>query len=875
MKSSAGGRSSFVSGLLFAPDDFQLAAFDAIDEGENVLVAAPTSSGKTLVADYAIDRALAAKQRVFYTTPIKALSNQKFSDLQRQLGTDTVGLLTGDNVVRPDAEVVVMTTEVLRNMIYAAAPALGRLGTVVLDEVHYLQDTYRGPVWEEVIIQTPENVRLVGLSATVSNAHELAEWIATIRGSCRCVVETTRPVELQQRFLVADRVKRELVDMATLKGDAPRPETGRFIAKHANSRGPSGGSRKGGRKRLARPRRTDVVRHLDAKDRLPAIFFIFSRQGCEDAVAQCLGGGIGFLDPAEAQRAAAIAGDHTKQLSSQDLAALDYQQFLQGLQAGLAAHHAGMVPPFKEAVEECFQAGLLHAVFATETLALGVNMPARSVVIEQLSRFRGEGHVMLTPGDFAQLTGRAGRRGIDEIGYAYTMWSPWVEFAEVARLAGSKDYALRSVFRPTFNMAANLVATRTEEGAIDLLQQSFAQFQADRQIVGLTRELGRIRQQFDERGAGLLDTYGTTDPPPKRSATNPRPTSPNSAHQDSPRVIERALSRMKPGMVLSDDRRRKGDLLLVLGVSQRRNLGARLRVVNSRGKTMMIGASDLAVVPDVTDKIDLPTPYRPERRDFQKRAATALRLTEKLIKAESQHEPQDESEVDVAPDIDLDMWHVDHQRFQQARTDVERIEHQLDSAADGLGHALRAVVDVLRELGYVEGWSLTAGGEMLRRVFHENDLWVTEAVISGVFDDLDPARLAGVASSMTYEHRGGGTPPDSWFPDDLTRGRVGDLRGVSRRIGAAQRRHGQPEAPEPDAGFLAAAHAWALGIELSELLETEELSGGDFVRQIRQLVDLLRQIASITPISATAAAARDAQSALDRGLVAAANRITS
>ena len=854
-------RMDFLDALTFRPDEFQIAAFDAIDDGDNVLVAAPTSSGKTLVADYAIAAALDAGQRVFYTTPIKALSNQKFSDLRARLGADRVGLLTGDNVVRPDADVVVMTTEVLRNMIYSASSSLDDLGTVVLDEVHYLQDTYRGPVWEEVIIQTPPAVKMVGLSATVSNARELAEWIETVRGTCQCIIETRRPVELQQRFVVSDRVEHKLIDMRTLKGDAPHSETARFIARHSQGRA-------GGRNRLARPRRTELIRHLDGRDRLPAIWFIFSRQGCDDAVGQCLGGGLDFLDPIEAQRAAAIAGEHTRDLSDADLKALNYRQFLQGLQAGIAAHHAGMVPPFKEAVEECFQAGLLHVVFATETLALGVNMPARSVVIEQLSRYRGEGHVMLTPADFAQLTGRAGRRGIDDIGYAYTVWSPFVEFEEVAGLAASKEFALTSVFRPTFNMAANLVATRTEEGAVDLLQQSFAQFQADRQIVGLTRQLGRARETLDERASLLRELYSTMDPPPsKRSELRAAARTGGAPVQDDPAVVERALGRLKPGMVLSDDRRRKGDLLLVLGVSQRRNSGTRLRVVNSRGKTMMVEATDLATVPVIVETIELPQPYRPERREFQKQAAALLKFAQRDLVIEDD-EPQ------VLPAEDLERWRRDYQRYERAKIESVRIERQLDTATDGLGHALRAVVDVMRELGHVEGWALTDRGEILRRVFHEHDLWITEAVVTGVFDGLDAAQLAGVASSMTYERRGGGAGPTPWFPDDVMRARVGDLRGVSRRVAAVQRRHGLVETPEPDAGFVAAAHAWALQIDLGELLQEEELSGGDFVRQIRQLSDLLRQIASIAPNPATAKAARAAGAALDHGLVAAANKVS-
>ncbi|MEZ5279935.1 MAG: DEAD/DEAH box helicase [Acidimicrobiales bacterium] len=858
-------REAFLGRLGFTPDDFQLAAFDAIDDERSVLVAAPTSSGKTLVAEYAISVALEAGQRVFYTTPIKALSNQKFNDLCGWLGSERVGLLTGDNVIRPDADIIVMTTEVLRNMIYAGSGALSDLGVVVLDEVHYLQDTYRGPVWEEVIIQTPQQARLVALSATVSNAQELAEWIATVRGDCECIVETTRPVVLHQRFLVADRAEHKLVDMRVLRGPDPDRHTARYLAKHAS------GPRARGRRRLARPRRNEVVEHLHQQDRLPAIFFIFSRQGCDDAVQQCLHAGIEFLDATEQARVAAIAAHHTSELTDQDLKALGYRNFLAGLQAGVASHHAGLVPPFKEAVEECFSLGLLQVVFATETLALGINMPARSVVIEQLSRFRGEGHVMLTPADYAQLTGRAGRRGIDDIGYAYTLWSPYVEFDQVAALAGSKEFSLRSVFRPTYNMAANLVATRTEEGAVDLLQRSFAQFQSDRSIVRLTGELGRAKDRQAELEAAMIERWGRTGPPPSPTG---RPQRAAEVVKADPHEIDRSLSRCRPGDVVERTRDGSVDLLLVLGVSQRRHGGSRLRVVTTRGKSMMVASPDFDQPAKVVERVSLPTPYQPARREFQKEAAAQLRNAEKILKAQSSEAPEQTQDRGGLDDQQLNEWAADHNRHLRAVRTCERIERRLENAADGLGQAFRAVVAVLRERDCVDGWSLTPKGRLLRKVFHEHDLWITEAVAAGVFDGLDPARLAGVASAITFERRGGGPGPTPWFPDDVTKGRVGELRGISRSLAAAEHRNGITETPDPDAGFLAAAHAWALGIDVGELLAEEELSGGDFVRQIRQLVDLLRQIAAIAPLPETAEAARKAIDDIDRGLVSAATRLS-
>ncbi|HET9443929.1 MAG TPA: DEAD/DEAH box helicase, partial [Acidimicrobiales bacterium] len=398
-------RSEFVAGLGFDLDPFQVRALDALDAGRSVLVAAPTGSGKTVVAEYAVAKALAGGGKAFYTTPLKALSNQKYGELARRHGTERVGLLTGDNAINGDAPVVVMTTEVLRNMIYAGSAALDRLRYVVLDEVHYLQNAYRGPVWEEVIIHTAPEVDLVCLSATVSNAEEFADWIQTVRGATEAVIEERRPVELHNLYLVGDRHLERPLLMPTFVDGRPNPEAealDRLAAQGAGAlRPPLRGQRRG---RLYTPRRTDVVDVLAERDILPAIYFIFSRAACDDAVDQCLAYGVRLTSPEERAQIRAVAESKVESLGDADLRLLDYGRWLTGLEAGVAAHHAGMVPPFKEAVEACFAAALVKVVFATETLALGINMPARSVVIEKLTKFTGETHEKLTPGEYTQLT---------------------------------------------------------------------------------------------------------------------------------------------------------------------------------------------------------------------------------------------------------------------------------------------------------------------------------------------------------------------------------------------------------------------------------------------------------------------------------------
>ncbi len=866
-------RGPLLAGYDFALDDFQLRAIAAIDDGRSVLVAAPTGSGKTVVAEYAVAKALAEGGKAFYTAPIKALSNQKYTDLARRHGSHKVGLLTGDNSINGGAPVVVMTTEVLRNMVYARSDMLEGLQYVVLDEVHFLQDAYRGPVWEEVIIHLPAEVRLVCLSATVSNAEELAEWISTVRGATEAVIEERRPVELRNLYLVGDKDSDDLHLLPTLVDGRPNPEADRLDDEtlHLRARGARGRPRR----RFFTPRRVEVIERLAAEGMLPAITFIFSRKACDEARDVCLDAGLRLTTAEERARIRAIVDERTEGLAAADLAVLGFDRFLAGLEAGVAAHHAGMVPPFKEAVEACFTEGLIKAVFATETLALGVNMPARSVVIERLTKFGGERRELLTPGEYTQITGRAGRRGIDDIGYAIVLWSPFVPFEQVAALASSRTYALHSAFRPTFNMAANLVRRYEPSQAHHLLNLSFAQYQADRAVVRIEARLDRQQIRLARlREEATCDRGDVAEYRQLRSALqDERRTGRGTGSAAGLDRAHEALSRLAPGDVIVLE----GARMAVLSVAFRKGR-PRLHAVDERSKPRFIDADDLAEVPQAVGQIELPVPYNPNNRAFQHQVGEELRRA-RLTAAPSGGGPVGRSPVDdaflaseahpVADCPDRDAHVRAAVQADRVERDLEDLRRQVRGRTESLARRFDRVLRLLEAWGYLDGWALTEAGLVLARTYHEADLLVAEAMTTGLLDDLDVASLAALASCFTFEHRGRDRPPAPQFPSSTVRDRFRELERLSDDLTADEEAAGLPVTRRPDPGFVHLAHAWAAGGGLAAVLEDQDLSGGDFVRNVKQLIDLLRGIADVAPVAVTGARARQAAEALQRGVVTA------
>lgn len=829
----------------FELDPFQVDAIAHLDNGASVVVAAPTGAGKTIVAEHALELALAQNRKVFYTTPIKALSNQKYHDFVARHGSDRVGLLTGDTSINGDAPIVVMTTEVLRNMLYARSRALTGLRWVVLDEVHYLQDPYRGPVWEEVLIHTPPDVRFVCLSATVSNAAELTEWIDTVRGHAELVVHQERPVELTNMYMVHDHQERRGQLIPTLV----RGEANRVGARFSEDRTRKGAPRGKRRRRWGTPRRGEVLDALEDNDMLPAIVFVFSRAGCDDAARQLVDDGVVLTDSREASQVRAIVEHHVRRLNPSELDVLRYDRFLRGLERGVAAHHAGMVPAFKEAVEECFVQGLVKIVFATETLALGINMPARAVVIERLTKFNGDTHRFLTPLEYTQLTGRAGRRGIDDQGFAVVLWSPYVTFDQVAELAASKAFALRSVFRPTYNMAINLVRLQDRQGAHDLLDRSFGQFQADGDLSRMSIRRRRLDADIAELEAELQsvgvdpETVPTDEAPP----TGPDP------------AIEEALARLRPGDVIdAPGERREPAAVLSVGY---RGGGVKVRLVAASHRRFTLGLADFESPPDVIGSIVLPEPYQPNNGGFQHEVVRKLQRAR--LRKRRRSPEREASTGSSRPDKRA-------RRLAERRRQVRKLDQRMQGRATRLARQFDDIVGVLQTRGLVANWRVTAAGKILQGIYHESDLAVAEAIRLGHLDGLSPSELAAAVSCFTYEHRGANPAPPPRLRSATVRRAFAALDEVVAGLQEVEAEAGVRLTRDLDPGFAAMAASWAEGADLDRVLDLDDdVTGGDFVRQVRQLIDLLRQIGGVAPEADTRSAAHAAADALHRGVIVA------
>lgn len=818
----------FADTLPFELDRFQTDANEALEQGSNVLVAAPTGAGKTVVADFAVYLAQQQNAKAFYTTPIKALSNQKYHDFVALYGPDKVGLLTGDTSINSEADIVVMTTEVLRNMLYEHSTTLQALRYVVLDEVHYLADRFRGPVWEEVIIHLPQSVRIVGLSATVSNVEDFADWIASVRGETKLVVSEHRPVPLEQYVLIQrdPRTEPELFDLYR-HDDNGRPTTklnarltnrlDEYMRREQRRRGAERPDRRKGRGRHGRPesrsarqveryqpKRWAVVDELNFLGMLPAIYFIFSRNGCDEAVDQCLDAGLRLTSDDEALRIRSIVDEMIEgQLTHDDLKTLHFARFRHALEEGFAAHHAGMVALFKQIVERLFEEGLIKVVFATETLALGINMPARSVVIEKLEKYDGTGIVGLTPGEYTQLTGRAGRRGIDTIGNAVVVDHRGFTPETAVALSSKRVYPLHSSFKPTFNMAVNLLNTSDYETARITLDHSFAQWEANESAWQIEARIDALTAALAGYAEAMTCEYGDfTD-----------------------------LLRIR--MQLNE-----------LQKNERRKLKHEAFATNA-DKSRAFRRLDARIAKLKELEHDHPCKQCPDFQDHMK-------------------------------------W---GHRWMRETRELERLRQRYDSRTGSVARQFDRICEILDRLGYLErtdhdgvrDYTLTEQGQLLRRLYSERDLVLAQAITEGVLDDLSAPQIAALLSSLLYEaRRGEGGEPRRYpgGPHGLVAQRARELKYLDEQVLVLCEDAGMDSYLQPlDFGIVDIIYDWACGDSLAQVLEHTELTGGDFVRNAKRLADVLQQIAVAEPYmgeqhAMLAARAREAFDAVNRGIVA-------
>ncbi len=899
----------FATGYDFPLDDYQVEGCEALAAGEGVLVAAPTGAGKTVVGEFAVFLAVQHSRKCFYTTPIKALSNQKYHDLVARYGAERVGLLTGDLSINPDAQIVVMTTEVLRNMIYAASPALTHLGYVVMDEVHYLADRFRGAVWEEVILGLAESVQLVALSATVSNVEDFGAWLAEVRGDFATVVSERRPVPLYQHVMVgrrlvdlfegtaptaleapsvrAAKVNRELLQVARnessrVRDDSRRPR-GRSGRGKPGRRGDFGGET---HPRFAeRPTsRADVARVLQKARYLPAIYFIFSRAGCDAAVGQVLNSGVVLTEPAEARLLGEIADRHAAGLSLADLDALGFEDFRLALTHGVAAHHAGQIPAFKAIVEEGFQTGALKLVFATETLALGINMPARTVVLEKLSKYNGEAHVDITAGEYTQLTGRAGRRGIDVEGHAVVLWQAGMDPRAVAGLASRRTYPLRSSFAPSYNMAVNLMATMGRDRAREMLDQSFSQFLTDKTVVQAARRDRRIREDLSGLQEQIECHLGDFMKYAQLRDDLSRLESSSAKHRRAERVAQTAdsIASLMPGDVVWVPRQ---GWSVVLRTGQKPAKGAKpwVQIISLDHTVLKLEPHDFPGPVEAQGRIRVPRQFRLKERSDRRSLVAALGAkVEELDEPDFDDVPTDESHAAEIQRLrreirdhpchaceDRELHAVAAARVLRLEREAERNEASARGRSKSLAVQFDHVCDVLEELGYLSGDDLTEAGAMLRRIYNELDLVAAEAIRRGVLSDLDPPQLGAVLSSLVFESRPGRDVIAPRMPDLASERAQSELRDVWREVGVIERRHKRERSRDLDIGFAEAVWRWASGQDFAKVLRHSSLAPGDFVRWVRQVIDISGQVAQAAGPGDLRRNCRTLINQLRRGVVAA------
>lgn len=841
----------------FELDKFQNDAIASLNAGRSVVVCAPTGSGKTLIGQYAIYRALARGKRVFYTTPLKALSNQKLRDFRSEFGFDSVGLLTGDASINRDAPILVMTTEIFRNMLYGTP--IGQVGTslidveaVVLDECHYMNDRQRGTVWEESIIYCPESIQLVALSATVDNSDQLTDWLNQVHGPTDLIYSDFRPVPLDFHF----GNSKGLFPLLT----SDKSQLNHRLVKRKKRRGDRS-------KHIARQESPSLIytlEHLRQRDMLPAIYFIFSRRGCDRAVAE-----VGDLW--------LVNGDEAQQLRPQ------IDEFLMRnpeagraghvgpLYRGIAAHHAGILPAWKGLVEELFQQGLIKVVFATETLAAGINMPARTTVISTLSKRTDSGHRLLNPSEFLQMAGRAGRRGMDEVGHVVTLQTPFEGAKEAGYLATSQPDPLVSQFTPSYGMVLNLLQTHSLEEAKELVERSFGQYLANLHLQPQYKEISSVKQQLGEVNlqiASISDEEVAQYEKLRQTLKVERKLL-TTLQEQAAEVRQEELGMMLSFAVSGTLLSLKGENVEVSAPVTAVLVG---KTPSSEAPFLVCLGKDnrwyVTSIHDVTDlyaqlpRIEVPPDLLPPPGLLLKPGESCF--GDYVTGAIAAQIPEPPDELCMAPEVIEQLRRVTSLQEQmessplhdlgntasiykrQARAaeleaEIQELESQVEQQSQRHWEEFITLIEILQYFECLDNLVPTELGQMAAAIRGENELWLGLVLASGKLNQLDPHHFAAAVAALVTET----SRPDSRVFFELS-GEVADglasLRSIRRKVNQLQYRYGVALPVWLEFELIALVEQWALGMNWVELCENTTLDEGDVVRILRRTLDLLSQI---------------------------------
>lgn len=823
-------------------DPFQIEACEALGRGHDVLVSAPTGSGKTVVAHYAVELALATNQRCVYTAPIKALSNQKFAELRGMLGDETVGLLTGDITVNREAPILVVTTEVLRNMLFHDAPEVYDVGYVVLDEVHYLADPDRGPVWEEVILSLPPHVRLVSLSATVANTEEVAGWMRSVRGATDLIVSSMRPVPLDQHVILG----RKLLPLYGPEGEASS------VLRNALTQRDRHNAPRDRSPRLGDADRRRIIRTLEQRDMLPAIEFIFSRKGCDLAVTALQRHDVWLTTPAE-QREIRKEIDAVRQtLSESDRRAVRFESAANGLLRGYGAHHAGILPALKSLTERLMDGGLLRIVYATGTLALGIDMPVRTVVLEELQRWNGEGFTDLTATEYTQLIGRAGRRGKDKVGYGVVVGNNELDPYALADLGSGRVEPLMSAFHPSYNTVVNLLTGRNYADARAIMGRSFAQYQRNADLADIEGRAARVRMRIEREEANLTCSHGDLVDYIRlreklgRAAKSAR----KAAKREYRERITETFESAQTGMLYAFGRAKELEYGIVLSTEREK-----LRVLNWYGEISWLREDDLSSELRDIEPFTLPTGLSLKHREVREDIADTIydAVTERvelgidrdLLGSWARFAPPRDRAFAEHPVNDCPHL-ARHLREGETLMSLDSRLHEMvelsESFTDSVGKDFDRTAAVLVELGLLrdndDDVTLGPGATTLSHLHVDNDVLLYGCLSQLSEGELDGPSMAGWASMFLGEDRLGTRQP-TW-------GTLPHLANKARReadfLHGLEHRHEIVRTGEVTPGCSDVFAAWSSGATLEDCLAMSHMVAGDFINAARRVIDLLGQI---------------------------------